>query len=193
MRTLPCSLFLGLLCLTSTAALAQAEWTPYATGGNAPAPLPAPPPSNLNATPQADPREPVRAGVQFHAAVEGGTTGFGPSASVGLGFNRVAILLTPSLLLSSMATSFSLGVGVRIYFKPRVQGALVGFIRPELIVGLAGTFSGTALFFGGGGLAGGGEYLLTRNLGFTAELGLRYLSNAQALATTASIGIMLHQ
>lgn len=63
-----------------------------------------------------------------------------------------------------------------------------------MIVGIAGSssFSGSTAFFGGGGLAGGGEYLLTRNLGFTAELGVRYLSNQQALSTTASLGIMLH-
>ena len=193
MRHLPRSLLLGVLCLTSTAALAQAEWSPYANGQPLPAPLPgaqvAP-----NAQAQVDPREPVKAGVQFHAAIEGGTTGFGPSASVGIGFNRVAILVTPALLISQMSNLFSLGVGVRIYFKQRVQGALVGFIRPELILGIAGSssFSGSSAFFGGGGLAGGGEYLLTRNLGFTAELGVRYLSNLQALATTASLGIMLH-
>lgn len=195
MRHLLSSFSLCLFLLTPTAARAQAEWTPYATG---PAPLPAPANAPL---PPGDPREPVRAGIQFHAAVEGGAgfgpsastgIGFGPSVSVGIGFNRVAILFTPGLLVSSAGSSVSLGLAVRIYFKQRVQGALVGFIRPELIVGLGGTSSGS-LLFGGGGLGAGGEYLLTRNLGFTAELGLRYLSNAQALATTASLGLMLHQ
>jgi hypothetical protein len=188
-RHLPRSLLLGVL--TSTAVFAQAEWSPYANGQPLPAPLPNAPVAQ-NAPAPVDPREPVKAGVQFHAAIEGGTTGFGPSASVGIGFNRVAILLTPALLISQASNLFSLGVGVRIYFKQRVQGALVGFIRPELIVGIAGSSSGSSAFFGGGGLAGGGEYLLTRNLGFTAELGVRYLSNLQALATTGSLGIMLH-
>lgn len=122
MRHLPRSLLLGVLC--STAALAQTEWSPYANGQPLPAPLPGAPVAR-NAPAEADPREPVKAGIQFHAAIEGGTTGFGPSASVGIGFNRVAILFTPALLISQMTNLFSLGAGVRIYFKQRVQGALV--------------------------------------------------------------------
>jgi hypothetical protein len=173
--------------LTSLPAVAQAEpaWIPAPMP--TPAPLPGPPPGPL-------PTDPVRTGIQFHAEIQGGPNGFGPSASVGLGFNRVAILLTPGLALSSGTNSVSLGLAARIYFKQRQMGALVGFIRPEALVGSIGsTFLGSGQLFGGIGVGGGGEYLLTRNLGFTAELGLRYLSAGNALTTVFSLGIMLHQ
>ena len=173
------------LCLNSVVAFAQAEapWMP------APMPTPGPvaPPTGVVL-----PTDPLKFGVQFHAELQGGTNGFGTSVSVGLGFNRVAILFTPMVLISSAANTLSLGVGVRIYFKSREQGALVGFVRPEVMVGSTGRFLGSGVLFGGIGVGGGAEYLLTRNLGFTAELGLRYLSAGQAFSTVGMLGIMLH-
>ena len=175
------------LCLSSLVASAQAEapWMPLPMPAT-PGPLP---PQNGVVLPT----DPLKFGGQFHAEVQGGTNGFGTSVSMGLGFNRVAILFTPTVLISSFASSLSLGVGVRIYFKSRQQGALVGFIRPEAMVGSAGSqFFGSGVFFGGIGVGGGAEYLLTRNLGFTAELGLRYLSAGQAFSTVGMLGLMLH-
>jgi hypothetical protein len=178
--TLPRTL---LLCLLSSTALAQTDnWTP--------APFPSSPPVAVGPLSS----DPLTTGIQFHAEIQGGTNGFGPSASVGIGFNRVALLLTPTLLLGDAGNALSLAFSVRIYFKSRQQGALLGFLRPEAMVGTAGSnFFGSGTIFGGLGVGGGGEYLLTRNLGFTAELGVRYLSNARALTTIASLGIMLHQ
>lgn len=180
MPTLPRAFIL--LVLSSTVALAQADFSPAPFPPTAPigpvAPLPT---------------DPIRTGIQFHAEIQGGTNGFGPSASVGIGFNRVAILFTPALLLGDAGNSLSLAIAVRIYFKSRQMGALVGFLRPEALVGTAGSqFLGSGSIFGGLGVGGGAEYLLTRDLGFTAELGIRYLSNARALTTVASLGIMLH-
>lgn len=180
MRNLPASFCTGFplfLLLFATGAKAQHEHS---------APQAAPPPPPSAGT--------VRTGVQFHAEVLGDLSGLGVSASVGVGFNRVAICLTPGLLVDSTGSLISLGLSGRIYFRPRQEGALVGFIRPEAMVGAAGrggmSFSS---FFGGIGVGAGAEYLLTRNLGFTAELGIRYLSSGRGLSSTFSLGIMLHQ
>ena len=170
-----------LLCVLCSTAFAQENWTP--------APLPATTSGPVGPLPS----DPLTTGVQFHAEIQGGPNGFGPSASVGVGFNRVAILLTPALQIGSGTNLVSLAIAARIYFRKRVEGALLGFIRPELMVGSTGTqFLGAGTIFGGIGVGGGGEYLLTRNLGFTAELGLRYLSSTQSLTTIFSLGIMLH-
>ena len=199
MRTLT----LCVLLLVPTASFAQADPLPLPypppPPQAAPQPLsrPVPPPAPLT-----DPAAPVHAGVQFHGEFGASTTGFSASVSGGVGFNRVAILLTPSLTLASSLTMISLGISVRIYFANRQQGALVGFLHPAVLVGNAGNFGSSGLFYGGLGLGGGIEYLLTRNLGFTAEMGIAYASlNPQlgssgffsAFSTSGSFGLMLHQ
>lgn len=178
------SLLLCGLSLTSVTALAQTEapWIP--------APMPTP---STVTTPAAN--EPIKFGAQFHGDLVGGTGGFGPSISLGIGFNRVALLFTPSITLNSGSSSavntVSLAVAVRIYFKSRQEAALVGFIRPD--VALGASLTGSAAF-GWVGVGGGVEYLLTRNLGFTAELGLRVVGSSLGLGlgTFGSLGIMLH-
>ena len=158
----------------------------------APAPRPAPPADALTT------------GVQFHGELSGGTAGFGGAASVGIGFNRVAILLTPTIAVTgttSAVVSPSLDVSVRIYLKQRVAGTLVGFLRPGAGVFFATAPGGGSIGVGGTiGFGAGGEYLLTKNLGFTVELALRYsgttagpVTGLFGFNTIGSVGIMLHQ
>ncbi|MBL8916852.1 MAG: hypothetical protein JNM17_39480 [Archangium sp.] len=164
-----------------------------------PSPAPAPVQNNR---PPADPNA-VAAGIQFHGEISGGTAGFGGAVSFGLGFNRVAILFTPSIGLASV-NSFSsvftttLDLSVRIYLRQRTAGALVAYLRPG--AGVLINFASNLVGLGGNiGFGAGGEYLLTKNLGFTAELALR-LSGVSgstitpvSVATIGSVGIMLHQ
>lgn len=191
------SLFLCALCLAALTAHAQADgqWVPT------PAPLPGP------AAPL--PTDPIKLGIQFHGELLGSATGagvtsLGLTASVGLGLNRLAILLTPTVMVAGSLSAVSLALSMRIYFKTRQQGAFVGFLRPSALVGTAGSFGGFGALYGGLGLGGGGEYLVTRNLGITAELGLTFNSFAASpqgggslsvttLTTVAAVGVMLHQ
>ena len=185
MHALPRTLLLA-VSFSSLAAFAQAE-PPLL-------PAPYPTPAATNAAPAAPlPTDPIKFGAQFHGEIHAGTNGFGPTASFGLGFNRVAILFAPEFLVSSFGgatvNSISLALAVRIYFKERKQAAIVGFIKPEAALGAA-LNGGSA--FGVVGVAGGAEYLLTRNLGFTIELGVRLHSAGFTLSTAGSLGIMLH-
>lgn len=191
------ALTLAVCCLTSLSARAQAD-------GFMPAPMPPlPVPSG---PPQPLPTDPIKLGIQFHGdlgyVTGAGASSFGVGASVGLGLNRVAFLLSPSITLAGSVTAFALGLNVRIYFKTRQQGVLVGFLKPSALLGTVGSgFS--SVVYGGLGLGGGGEYLLTRNLGITAELGLTFSSvgfssagapsGFGALTTVGSVGVMLHQ
>lgn len=165
-----------------------------------------PPPSGPGpaAKPPADPNA-VGMGIQFHGELSGGTAGFGGAVSFGLGFNRVAILFTPSIGLASVNTFSSvftttLDLSVRIYLRQRTAGALVAYLRPG--AGVLLNFAGSFVGLGGNiGFGAGGEYLLTKNLGFTAELALRLsgiagsgtTSTPVGVATIGSVGIMLHQ
>lgn len=197
------SLFLCALCLSALAAQAQADgqWMPAPMPTRAPLPGPSVP----------LPTDPIKLGIQFHGELLGsasgaGVTSLGLTASVGLGLNRVAFLLTPTVMLAGSLSAISLALSVRIYFKTREQGALVGFLRPSALVGTAGSFGGFGALYGGLGLGGGGEYLVTRNLGITAELGLTFNSfgasggpqgggsvSVATLTTVAAVGVMLHQ
>lgn len=191
------------LCL-SFVSHAQDQWMP------APMPPPSPlAPVNANAAPLAT--DPIKFGIQFHGDFQGlvsgaGTTSLGIGASVGIGLNRVAVLLTPGITIAGSLSAVSLGLSVRIYLKNRQQGALVGFLRPSAQLGFIGSSSGfgsSSVLYGGLGFGGGGEYLLTRNLGITAELGLVFSSlgpsfgspttGLAALTTVGSVGVMLHQ
>ena len=196
------ALTLAVCCLTSLSARAQAD-------GFMPAPMPSPAPLPLpSGPPQPLPTDPIKLGIQFHGDFQGlvttgaGASSFGVGASVGLGLNRVAFLLSPSITLAGSVTAFALGLNVRIYFKTRQQGVLVGFLKPSALVGTVGSGFFSAVY-GGLGLGGGGEYLLTRNLGITAELGITFSSvgfgsagapsGFGALTTVGSVGVMLHQ
>ncbi|MFT3712404.1 MAG: hypothetical protein QM817_32555 [Archangium sp.] len=146
----------------------------------------------------------VGTGMQFHGEISGGTAGFGGSASFGIGFNRVAILFTPAITLTGANTAVfttSIEVSVRIYLKQRAAGALVGYLHPGagLLVSTAG---GSGLGLGGTvGFGAGAEYLLTKNLGFNVELGLRLSGTSAGINTTTglfgintagTVGIVLH-
>lgn len=165
-------------------------------------PAPAPAPAN-GTRPPADPNA-IAAGIQFHGELSGGTAGFGGAVSFGLGFNRVAILFTPSISLASVNTTSSvfsttLDLSVRIYLRQRTTGALVAYLRPG--AGVLLSFAGNFVGLGGNiGFGAGVEYLLTKNLGFTAELALRLsgiagggVGTPVGVATIGSVGIMLHQ
>jgi len=192
------ALFFLATCLSLIARAQADQW----------APLPPPPlaPAPTSAAPL--PTDPIKLGIQFHGDFQGYVTGagassFGVNASVGLGLNRVAFLLTPSIALAGSVTAFALGLNVRIYFKNRQQGVLVGFLKPSALVGTVSSGFSSSAVYGGLGLGGGGEYLLTRNLGITAELGISFSSigfsagaapsGFGALTTVGSVGVMLHQ
>ena len=148
----------------------------------------------------------VGVGIQFHGEVSGGTSGFGGAASFGIGFNRVAILFTPTLSLAANNVSLfvtTLDLSVRIYLRQRTANALVAYLRPGagVLFGVA-VGGGVGSSFGGGfNLGAGAEYLMTKNLGFTIELALRVTALTAGSVTTTpvglntvgSVGIMLHQ
>lgn len=192
----------GRLFVAAVAVFSLAAWAEAEAVLAPPLPPPPQPTAPVQPTVAVDPNEPLRFGVQFHGDLTGGAAGLGVAASVGLGFNRVALMLTPSFVIGGF-DFIALGFSVRIYLAPRRQGALVGFLRPEVQLGAAVSGFGGGALFGSLGGGGGVEYLLTRNLGFTAELGLRYssLDPARLAAGLAggyfgafgSFGIMLHQ
>ncbi|MFO0595231.1 MAG: hypothetical protein U0228_08000 [Myxococcaceae bacterium] len=180
--------------LVVSSSLAQTEWSPPPmTSSSQPTGKPAPAPVASG--------DDVRFGVQFHGDVSGGTGGFGGAVSVGLGWNRVALLLTPSLSYGAVNTgngvlTVSGDVSVRIYLHARAANLLVAYLRPSLGVGavFTGSFNAAALL--GVGFAAGGEYLLNPHLGFSAELGVRLSGTTglpAAFATIGSLGIVLHQ
>jgi hypothetical protein len=190
---------LALVTLTlATLAHAQDEWAQPPPVGSAVPPLSPPveaPINNGRQRPASLAKVPdtLRFGVQFHGELTGGTAGFGGSTSIGFGLARFALLLTPSLTLAPNANVFSLDLSARIYFAARQAGVLAGYIRP----GAGVAFLGSTIL-GNASLGGGGEYLLTRNLGFTAELSVRVGAAPGALSgvvlnTIGSVGIMLHQ
>lgn len=188
--------------LASSFALAQEEWAMPPPGGSS-----VPPPANpTGETRSTDPRgralpaglqrnpDLLRSGMQFHGEFFGGTSGLGASVSFGFGSSRVAVLLSPSIVVSTPLIHLGLDLSVRIYLHPRQQGVLSGFLRPGVGAGVTGAT--TLAAFGNVFVSAGGEYLLTRNLGFSAELGLRLggvVGSPLALDTIAAFGVMLHQ
>jgi hypothetical protein len=173
------------LALTSAVAGAQEIVEPQPPPAPAPARVRAPV-TMLVANPDA-----VRFGIQFHGEVTGGTSGFGGAVSLGIGFNRVAILFTPAISAVDNVAAVSLDLAVRIYLHARQAGVLVGYLRPGFGVGTAGMNALVQANFGAGV-----EYVLTRNLGLTAELGLRVAGGANTRAqlhTIGAVGVMLHQ
>lgn len=146
----------------------------------------------------------VTTGMQFHGEISGGTAGFGGAASFGIGFNRVAILFTPTITLTGANVAIfttSIEVSVRIYLKQRAAGALVGYLHPGAGL-LFSTAGGGGIGIGGTvGFGAGAEYLLTKNLGFNVELGLRLSGTTAGITTTTglfgintagTVGIVLH-
>lgn len=188
------------VALLSTFSLAQEEWALPPTGGGNSVPPAGPAPAER--TPGARPgvvaprAEGLRPGLQFHGEVLGGTSGLGASVSFGIGLSRVAVLFSPSVLANGTASRFGLDLSVRVYFVPRQQGVLAGYLRPGAGGGFTSASGGPLVAFGSVFLAGGVEYLLTRTLGFSAELGLRVGGAAGtplALDTVAAFGIVLKQ
>jgi hypothetical protein len=171
-------------------------------GGTNPNEWSAPPITAAPATKVVPAGDVVGTGLQFHGEVSGGTAGFGGAASFGIGFNRVAILFTPTLTVAGTSTAVfttTLDVSVRIYLKQRAAGALVGYLRPG--AGVLFTTTGGSTGIGGTiGFGAGAEYMLTRNLGFNVELGLRYAGTTAGPAVTGlfgvntvgTVGIVLH-
>lgn len=182
--------------LVVSSSLAQTEWSPPPLTTSAPTGKPAP-----AATP-APSGDDLRFGIQLHGDISGGTGGFGGATSIGLGWNRVALLLTPAVNYATTNGSFS-GVltttadfSVRIYLHARQANLLVAYLRPSLGVGAVFSSSFNAAAQVGVGFAAGGEYLLNTHLGFAAEIGLR-LAGTTGLPlgffTIGSVGIVFHQ
>ena len=118
----PCTRWLSVVAVFAASAFAQTpppgnpnDWSaPPMTGAPVAKPAPA-------VNPDA-----VGVGIQFHGEVSGGTSGFGGAASFGIGFNRVAILFTPTLSLAANNVSLfvtTLDLSVRIYLRQRTAKA----------------------------------------------------------------------
>jgi hypothetical protein len=149
---------------------------------------------------------PLKGGLQLTARLGGDSTGTSlgvevgySSASFGLGLAPVFSYLTVGEgTTASSALALGLGVSLSVYFAERRAQRLVGFLRPEVVLGqtLSTGLEPRLLFKAG--VAVGAEYLLTGNLGFSAELGA---SGGTALVGPATgvrvsvggtLGVVLH-
>jgi hypothetical protein len=159
---------------------------------------------------EAPKEEAVVAGLQVGARLGMGPTGATIVMDVGWSNSRVGFALSPTFDFNSInveggtATYGNLGLSANatIYFSERRAHGLTGFVRPSVTV--AETWlTTTTLTSVQGGASLGAEYLLNRNLGFTAELGVHAGTARVPDATTlrgevgvllsGSLGILLHQ
>jgi len=122
---------------------------------------------------------PLQGGLQLTARLGGDSSATSlsvevgySSASFGLGLAPVfSYLAAGEGATASSALALGLGVSLSLYFAERRAQRFVGFLRPEVVLGqtLISGLEPTLLFKAG--VAVGAEYLLTGNLGFSAELG----------------------
>lgn len=149
---------------------------------------------------------PLKGGLQLTARLGGDSTGTSlgvevgySSASFGLGLAPVfSYLAVGEGATARSALAVGLGVSLSVYFAERRAQRLVGFLRPEVVLGQTlDTGSEPRLLFKAGA-AVGAEYLITANLGFSAELGasggtaLVGAATGVRVAVGGTLGVVLH-
>jgi hypothetical protein len=141
-------------------------------------------------------------GLQLSGRLGMGPLGANVTVDVGWSTSRVGFALSPLFSFRSTSaqvatTTYALGLeaSVNLYFWERRARALTGYFRPEVSLSAVGTNPSSGASFQAG-LSVGAEYLLDRNVGLTAELGLHALllgTLGVELAAGGSFGVVLHQ